>query len=62
MKIDKNLCGACLMCLEECQFNAISVDMSSNTKGYKGVIIDENICMDCEACVEVCPMDAIIES
>ena len=62
MRIDKDKCMKCLMCIDECQFNAIDVDMNNESKGYKGVVINEDICMECEACISVCPGDAIIKS
>ena len=48
MRIDKDKCMKCLMCIDECQFNAIDVDMNNESKGYKGVVINEDICMECE--------------
>lgn len=58
MKINKDNCMACLMCIEECAFDAIDID-DRNTGGYKGVIINEHLCTDCGNCQSVCPADAI---
>jgi ferredoxin len=61
MKINKENCMACMMCIEACEFGAIDADMKSDSKGYKGAIIDEELCTNCGACVEVCPANCIGE-
>ena len=61
MKVDKDKCMACLMCIEECVFDAIDID-DRDTQAYKGVVINEQFCTDCNACALVCPADAIGES
>jgi MinD superfamily P-loop ATPase len=51
-KIDNEPCIACLLCREECEFDAIlEVD------GYYH--IDEEKCNGCGKCAHVCPLDGI---
>ncbi len=49
--VDADLCGACGLCVEYCQFGAISLD-----NGYAAV--DAATCMGCGVCVSKCPQEA----
>jgi NAD-dependent dihydropyrimidine dehydrogenase PreA subunit len=51
-------CSACLICIDECPVQAISVIIGKK-QGYAGVKIDESICTDCGNCVLVCSMECI---
>jgi len=49
--VDPDLCGACGLCVEYCQFGAISLD-----NGYAAV--NAATCMGCGVCVSKCPQEA----
>ncbi len=51
VKIDKELCNACGSCVDECAFDALSVEDVA--------ICNEEECTECEACIDVCPTNAI---
>jgi len=51
VKIDKDLCNACGTCVDECAFEALSVEDVA--------ICNEEECTECEACIDVCPSNAI---
>jgi ferredoxin len=50
-QVDVALCAACGLCVDECPFDAISVDDQAN--------IDWAACMGCGVCVSQCPQEAI---
>lgn len=52
MRIDKEKCTGCGLCVLDCPKKAISL------KGKKAVINEE--CVECGACLKVCPVDAPI--
>ncbi len=47
-------CVACGTCLNECPFNAISINNGIKAK------VDENKCVGCGKCSKLCPASAII--
>lgn len=51
IRIDKEKCTGCDICVQECPFNAISI-----VEGF--AVVNEN-CTLCGACVSNCPSDAI---
>ncbi len=51
--VDETLCGACLACLDACQFSALS-------QGQWTVQVDEHRCVGCGVCVPVCPEQALV--
>jgi ferredoxin len=51
-QVDGDLCAACGLCADYCQFAAISVD-----DGFAH--IDASACMGCGVCVSRCPQEAI---
>jgi Pyruvate/2-oxoacid:ferredoxin oxidoreductase delta subunit len=51
-KLDQELCIDCDICVDYCQFGALSTQEGSLT-------IDDQICMGCGVCVSVCPVDAL---
>ena len=50
-QVDADLCAACGLCADHCQFDAITMD-----NGYASV--DVIACMGCGVCVAQCPQDA----
>lgn len=55
MRINKEKCIGCEICLDYCNVNAIT--MNENNKA----VIDNNICVECRVCynMKACPQDAI---
>lgn len=50
-RVDETLCVPCQICIDFCQFNAITVDEIAH--------IDENRCVGCGVCVLACPEEAM---
>jgi len=50
--VNEDLCLACGDCLEYCQFNALSIDLTAQ--------VDQLHCVGCGVCVQACPEDALI--
>lgn len=51
VKVDKEKCTGCSLCVEACPVNAIKIEND------KAVINDE--CVECGACINECPNEAI---
>jgi electron transport complex protein RnfB len=51
-QVDEELCIACEDCLEYCQFEALSMDITAQ--------IDQLRCVGCGVCVQSCPENALI--
>ena len=49
--VDATLCNACGLCVENCQFNALTVDDFA--------LVNRMRCVGCGACVNVCPDNAL---
>jgi electron transport complex protein RnfB len=49
--VDESICTACQICMDYCQFNAITVDEVAH--------IDRNRCVGCGVCVLACPDEAM---
>jgi len=60
MKINKDRCKGCGLCLLVCPVNAIELD-SRNHKWDKVANINNNKCIGCKNCYLVCPDLAIKE-
>ncbi|MDR2951707.1 MAG: 4Fe-4S binding protein [Treponema sp.] len=60
-KIDKELCSACSICVNDCSPNALRISLP----GFRGDIhvyaefIEPQKCVGCGICVEHCPLKAI---
>jgi heterodisulfide reductase subunit A-like polyferredoxin len=50
-QVDEALCGACGLCVEWCQFDALALDET--------VHVDRVRCVGCGVCVPVCPDRAL---
>ena len=50
--VDDTLCNACGLCVESCQFNALTVEMVA--------IVNETRCVGCGVCVDTCPDSALV--
>jgi H+/Na+-translocating ferredoxin:NAD+ oxidoreductase subunit B len=50
-QVDETLCGACGLCIERCQFNALALDAVAQ--------VDRARCVGCGVCVTACPEGAL---
>ena len=61
VKIDKNRCKGCLLCVGFCPRGCIEIDSALNIKGVKPVKFKESgECAGCLICAIMCP-DCCIE-
>lgn len=56
---DINKCNGCMVCLEKCHRNAITIQ---DELKYYNAIIDEEQCVNCGLCTRVCPNTGTDES
>jgi Pyruvate/2-oxoacid:ferredoxin oxidoreductase delta subunit len=49
--VDENLCNACTLCVETCQFDALCVENTA--------IVNKTRCVGCGVCVNACPDHAL---
>jgi len=65
IKIDRERCKGCHLCMEVCPSHRIVVDNGLNKKGYVPIRFDETLkegekgCTGCAQCAIVCPEVAI---
>jgi ferredoxin len=50
--VDETLCNACSLCVENCQFNALTVEDT--------VVVNRSRCVGCGVCVNACPDQALV--
>ncbi len=60
IKIDKERCKGCYLCVVNCPHGYIKVSSELNTKGVKPVQYSGQKCTGCAFCALVCP-ECIIE-
>lgn len=61
VKIDKELCKSCGLCIPECKQKIIDFSGETNKNGYHPVYIkDQSLCTGCTMCAIACP-DCVIE-
>ncbi|HNS32977.1 MAG TPA: 4Fe-4S binding protein [bacterium] len=61
VKVDKERCKSCKLCIEICPNNLFKVSEDFNKMGYHYIETDKNkSCSGCKRCVLICP-DAAIE-
>lgn len=61
IKIDKEKCKGCGLCVIACPVNILRLSKESNNNGYfVAEIFDKEKCIGCASCAIMCP-DCIIE-
>ena len=55
IKIKKDRCKECGLCVASCPKNVISFESEINSIGYHPVKIDETDCIFCGSCYTACP-------
>lgn len=60
LKIKKDRCKGCYLCVVNCPNGFIKVSPELNAKGVKAVYYSGTKCTGCAMCVAVCP-DCVIE-
>jgi 2-oxoglutarate ferredoxin oxidoreductase subunit delta len=65
IRIDRERCKGCLLCIEVCPSHRIGMDKNLNKKGYAPARFEEKLkegekgCTGCAQCATVCPEVAI---
>lgn len=60
IKIDRNKCKGCYLCIMNCPKGLIEISSEINTKGVKPVSFKEGACTGCGMCAIICPDCAIV--
>ena len=60
IKIDKNRCKGCYLCIANCPKGLILISDKMNTKGIKPVVFKDGNCTGCGMCAIICPDSAIL--
>lgn len=55
VKINRERCKECGLCIYHCPKKAISKSVNFNTNGYYPVEINDEICIACGICYITCP-------
>ncbi|MFQ5952300.1 MAG: ferredoxin family protein [Candidatus Omnitrophota bacterium] len=60
LKIDKERCKGCLLCVEICPYGALEHSEEVNKKGHRYVVLKyPEKCTQCTLCAIICPDCAI---
>lgn len=61
VKIERELCKGCELCVHFCPKKCLKMEDGFNSKGYKvsQFVDDENRCSGCAVCARICPDVAI---
>lgn len=60
IKIDKNKCKGCYLCILNCPKGLIEISGDINIKGVKPVSFKDGGCTGCGMCAMICPDCAIV--
>jgi 2-oxoglutarate ferredoxin oxidoreductase subunit delta len=60
MKVRRDRCKGCYLCVVNCPNNLIKIDKELNAKGVRAVYYLGNKCTGCGMCAVICP-DCVIE-
>ena len=60
IKIDKNRCKGCYLCVVNCPQGLIKISTEMNVKGVKPAIFSGGKCTGCGMCAIICPDCGII--
>ena len=60
IKIDKNRCKGCYLCITNCPNGLIKISPALNIKGVKPAVFHGGKCTGCAMCALMCP-ECIIE-
>lgn len=62
IKIDRERCKGCELCLNVCKKNVIKISEKFNKKGYRfAEVVKEENCTGCANCAIICPEGICIE-
>ncbi len=60
IKIDKDLCKGCELCVHFCPKKVIAMCDGFNSKGHRfACVVEDNDCTGCAICARMCPDVAI---
>jgi len=62
IKIDKDRCKGCYLCVMNCPNGLIKVSKTLNVKGVKPAVFFGGKCTGCRMCAVICPDCGIIVS
>jgi len=61
VRIDKEKCKGCCLCMCECPHGIIEMSDVTNSKGYLyAKVVDQDRCTGCTMCCKMCP-DMVIK-
>jgi len=60
IKINKDRCKGCYLCVVNCPQGLIKISTEMNVKGVKPVIFSGGKCTGCGMCAVICPDGGII--
>ena len=60
IKIDRQRCKGCYLCVVNCPNGLVKVDKKINSKGIKPAVFSGGKCSGCAMCAMVCPECGIV--